>query len=161
MRKLRLIIASVASLLLLTACGDIVGTSDTGASDMNDQLVTDSPWQATVDASSDGGEAGMTCENLETARSGEKISCFTYFDIANVSTMPQELHGYYYIVSDGITYLSNSGYENSKAINPQDSVGRVIAFQIPFGSIVSGMYMAESPDGAHMWDMPLNVEIRR
>ena len=159
MKKKFLALTSAAFLLTVTACGDLGGTSDTGASDMSDNLVSSVVWEAAIDPDTDGSTVGMSCMNLDSAVSGEKIVCTNYFTVTNVSSMPQELHGYYYLVASGITYLSNDGYEESKAINPQDYVTRSIDFDVPYGSDVTSLYMAESPDGAHMWDLDLNISV--
>jgi hypothetical protein len=154
-----LALTSMGLLLALTACGDLGGTSDTGAADSSDDIVATSVWEAAIDPDTDGSTVGMSCMNLDTAVTGEKIICTNYFTITNISSMPQELHGYYYLVASGITYLSNDGYESSKAINPQDYVTRSIEFDVPYGSDVTSLYMAESPDGDHMWDLDLNISV--
>jgi hypothetical protein len=154
------LITVLAALVILSGCGDITSTSSTGSSDQTDTSMA-GVWSAEIDTESDGGDVGISCDDLTGLVEGEKGRCYVHFLVTNVSDLPQELSGYYYLEADGVTYLSESGYQNPVAINPNDYVTRRVTFYIPYLANVTNLYMAESPTDQHLFDLGLNVNIRR
>lgn len=157
--KLRTIFA-IAMLSLLTACSNITESSETGALEDASQSY-DQVWTAEINPDSDGEEVGISCEDLSGLTSGDKGRCYVHFYVTNTSDLPQQYSGYYYLLADGVTYLSENSYQNSVAINPGDYIEREATFDIPYMASVTNMYLAESPTDAHKFDLSLDVQIRR
>lgn len=151
---------AIALLSFLTACSNITASSETESSDNSSQSY-EQVWTAEINPDSDGEEVGISCDDLSGLTTGDKGRCYVHFYVTNTSDLPQEYSGYYYLIADGVTYLSENSYQNSMAINPGDYIERRATFDIPYMASVTNMYLADSPTDLHKFDLALDVQIRR
>ena len=122
----------------------------------NDQ----SPWLTTEGQTSDGYTA--TCDFNGDESQGTLVLCDIYWDAKNISTQPQEYFGYTYLIVDGSIYQTEDNYADLRSVNPGSYAvkkGGFNSFRIPYGGTITGLFKSDTPDGIHLLDLDLSIEI--
>jgi hypothetical protein len=117
-------------------------------------------WSAVIENTKEGGSVGTTCDLTGKLVKGDLVKCTMYVKARNVSSIPQSLQGFFFAVVDGKIFQSNGDAYSEANYNPTQWDHWSPSFDIPFGGIVTNVFMAYSATAKHEFDVPFNVQIR-
>ena len=100
---------------------------------------------------------------------GDYVTCEFQILVTNVNHRPYDLAGNFYFIVDGDIYVAirsatNNSYHQGAALepltfNPNDSQYWKVTASVPYGSIVTDVFLADSPDGIHLFDVPFAIKL--
>jgi hypothetical protein len=115
------------------------------------------------------GNPDSSCPDLYkySYQDGQKVSCEFFINVTNVSNRPWDIAGNFYVEAGGKIYTgqlldSNSNPDGSlagQAINPGDVVKYIVWSDVPFGALVSGVFLATSASDVHLFEAPFDDRI--
>jgi hypothetical protein len=185
MSRLLIIPGVVLTILTLTSCSGTsslsspsqnVSSGGPSADDANN--LSNGIWEGIIYNTKYADAVGVTC-NIPSDSVPEKgwpETCTFIFSVRNVSNTPQSLQGRFYVKADGkvyensrtkdnfMSYLTDTlddGYFDSRSYNPGEEQALAVNFTIPYLSTVDGLFIADSPSGSHLVDVPFSVQISK
>jgi hypothetical protein len=161
-------LAALLSLVFLTGCAERNSSEPTAqgqdfgtvSSPAGENTVYKSPW--TASKGNRGSGETISCYLTGDENIGDLVYCQIYWSAQNTSTIPQEYYGFTYIVVDGkIIQTYEQEYAEHRTIQPTfwqvNDYGS--DFYIPYGGRISNLFTADSPNGIHLLDLPLNIVV--
>lgn len=138
-------------------------------------------FAASRDTSADPGDAAISCPDFYKYgyQDGQKVSCEFFINVTNVSNRPWDIAGNFYVEAGGKIYtgqLPCGQYYNGacsdsernpdgslagQTINPGDVVKYGVWSDVPFGALVSGVFLATSASEVHLFEAPFNVSLTK
>ena len=121
---------------------------------------------------------------------GQKVSCEFFINVTNVSNRPWDIAGNFYVEAGGKIYtgrfacsryydgacsdsarnpdgslagqtINPDGSLAGQTINPGDVVKYGVWSDVPFGALVSGVFLATSASEVHLFEAPFNVSLTK
>jgi hypothetical protein len=90
----------------------------------------------------------FSCSDSEVSN---YVICIMAIRVTNESNSPQELFGNIYMLADDKTFKATTDFGGidyvSTDLNPGESAASVIAFELPIGSAISGIFISDLPEG--------------
>ena len=116
-------------------------------------------WSGMADPTGEAGAVGITCDLSNKHATGDFIGCSAYVRARNVSDLPQSLEGKFYAIVNGKVFQSYDPDLNSRTFNPTQWGSWTVDLNLPYGGILTDIYLATSATGSHEFDAPFNVKL--
>jgi hypothetical protein len=116
-------------------------------------------WSGMADPTGKAGALTITCDLSNKQATGDFIGCSAYVRARNVSDLPQSLEGKFYAIVNGKVFQSYDPDLNSRTFNPTQWGSWTVDLTLPYGGILTDIYLATSATGSHEFDAPFNVKL--